>query len=284
MIKNENTMDPYNFRHNCGKLYYEDHWHQNVEIIMPIAESIVVEMNTDVFCLKENDILIVPSNTLHMLKSDSERGQQIILKFDLQILNSIKGLANTSLTYSRQQLITEKNAPVLQQNVKKILLDMLSEYLNKDPYHDISIICKILEITILLSRDERIKSSVIPEMLIPSKEHIAKFNECIKFIRSNCKDNISLEMAAESIGFSKYHFARWFKQCAGISFTDFLARVRIEKAKVMLISTDNPVTEIAFESGFQSIATFNRVFKDYTGNSPKKYRKNITDTPLNLPV
>ena len=58
----------------------------------------------------------------------------------------------------------------------------------------------------------------------------------------------------------------------GLTFTDYLARVRIEKAKTLLLAPNRRVSEVAYEVGFQSLTHFNRVFKAITGQSPSGYR------------
>ena len=74
-------------------------------------------------------------------------------------------------------------------------------------------------------------------------------------------------------GYSRYHFERLFYDCLGISFHEFLIRQRLTLCKQLLERTDDSITSIAGQSGFGSIATFNRVFQQYEGMSPSAYRK-----------
>lgn len=265
------------FHQNIGKVFYPAHWHHAVEIIMPLKESVVIESSIEDIRLNEFDILIIPPDVAHSLKTDHEDGQRLIIQFELQILNNIQGLASISSAYSKLKLITKENAPELHRLTKSKLMDILDEYLNKEPYYKIGIICKIIDFTVCLSRNEQNHDAAGNDYHVRLKEHALKYNECIDFIKARYKDNITLDMAADSIGFSRYHFSRWFRQCAGITFTEYLAGVRIEKAKYMLLNSTKLVIEIAFESGFQSIGTFNRVFKEITNYSPKEYQKLYTD-------
>ena len=63
-----------------------------------------------------------------------------------------------------------------------------------------------------------------------------------------------------------------FKKATGINFTDYVSRVRIEKAKNLLLNPNLRVSEVAYEVGFQSLTHFNRVFKRVQGQSPTDYR------------
>jgi len=63
-----------------------------------------------------------------------------------------------------------------------------------------------------------------------------------------------------------------FKKTTGLTFTDYLSRVRIEKAKTLLLNPHLRISEIAYDVGFQSLTHFNRMFRKIAGISPTKYR------------
>jgi transcriptional regulator GlxA family with amidase domain len=73
-------------------------------------------------------------------------------------------------------------------------------------------------------------------------------------------------------GVSEAHFARSFKDAFGLPPHRYLLTRRIERAKALLRDTDTPITEIAFETGWGSLGTFGRVFRDITGESPGELR------------
>jgi AraC-like DNA-binding protein len=93
-----------------------------------------------------------------------------------------------------------------------------------------------------------------------------------KYIRERFQQRITLDEAAQVVNSSTRHFCKVFKQATGITFTDYLARVRVEKAKHLLENPHLRVSEIAFETGFDSISQFNRSFKRITGMSPTQFR------------
>jgi transcriptional regulator GlxA family with amidase domain len=77
---------------------------------------------------------------------------------------------------------------------------------------------------------------------------------------------------AQVSGVSEAHFARSFKQAFGIPPHRYLLTRRIERAKALLRDTDQPITEIAFQTGWASLGTFGRIFRDITGESPGEIR------------
>jgi len=92
------------------------------------------------------------------------------------------------------------------------------------------------------------------------------------YIQEHQAENVSLEQVANAVNTNRFHFCRLFKKATSINFTDYVGRVRLEKCKNLLLNPNLRISEIAFESGFQSITNFNRVFKKLLGQSPTDYR------------
>lgn len=96
-----------------------------------------------------------------------------------------------------------------------------------------------------------------------------------QFIAEHQSEEISLEQVAEAVHTSKFYFCKMFRKTTGINFTDYLSRVRTERAKNLLLNPNLRVSEIAYEVGFQSLTHFNRVFKRILGRSPTEYRERL---------
>lgn len=94
-----------------------------------------------------------------------------------------------------------------------------------------------------------------------------------QYINEHQADDLSLGNVASAVHTSTFYFCKMFKKATGLRFTDYLSRVRIEKAKNLLLNPHARVSEIAYEVGFQSLTHFNRVFKKMTGQSPTVWRK-----------
>jgi transcriptional regulator GlxA family with amidase domain len=84
---------------------------------------------------------------------------------------------------------------------------------------------------------------------------------------------------AQLSGVSKAHFARSFKDAFGVPPHRYLLTRRIEQAKTLLRDTDLPITDIGFQTGWSSLGTFGRIFRDITGESPSQLRKRERAAP-----
>jgi AraC-like DNA-binding protein/ligand-binding sensor protein len=97
-----------------------------------------------------------------------------------------------------------------------------------------------------------------------------------EFIVENQAEDLSLGQVAKAVNTSTFHFCKMFKKATGLNFTEYVSRVRVEKARNLLLNPNLRISEIAYEVGFQSLTHFNRVFKKFTGLSPTDYRGQLT--------
>jgi len=95
------------------------------------------------------------------------------------------------------------------------------------------------------------------------------------FILEHQAEDLSLGDVARAVNTSSFYFCKMFKKITGINFTNYLSRVRTEKAKNLLLNPNLRISEIAFEVGFQSLTHFNRVFRKIVGQSPTEYRSRL---------
>ncbi len=100
-----------------------------------------------------------------------------------------------------------------------------------------------------------------------------KLEEVCRFIKENYRESLNREILASAADMNPDTFSRMFNSYTGCSLADYINRLRVDDAKRRLAESDLTVTRIYIESGFDSLRTFNRVFKKFTGQSPAEYRE-----------
>jgi AraC-like DNA-binding protein/ligand-binding sensor protein len=134
----------------------------------------------------------------------------------------------------------------------------------------------------LLSSFAQHLSLVSNELMI--KEAVAEPPAVAKaraFIAEHLGEPLSLTQVARAANTSAFYFCKVFKGVVGLTFTDYLARTRVEKTKQLLLNPNTRVSEAAYEAGFQSLSQFNRVFRRIAGESPSTYREQLhADAPI----
>jgi len=119
--------------------------------------------------------------------------------------------------------------------------------------------------------------SMITNQIVMQQENseLPVVTKAKEFIRQNQAEELSLTKVAKAVNTSSFYFCKLFKKATGLNFTDYVSRVRIEKAKNLLLNPNLRISEIAYEVGFQSLTHFNRVFKNLLGQSPTDYRAHL---------
>lgn len=119
-------------------------------------------------------------------------------------------------------------------------------------------------------------SSLSNQLMVTAKQAESPMITRAKvYIADHQHEEISLRQVAGSVNTSAFYFCKMFKQATGLTFTDYLARVRIEKVKNLLLNPHKRISEAAYETGFQSLSQFNRVFRKIVGESPTIWRDKL---------
>jgi AraC-like DNA-binding protein len=109
-----------------------------------------------------------------------------------------------------------------------------------------------------------------PEESVPEGPPVVSRVEA--YLEEHPHEDVSLQDMAKLLNLSVFYFCKVFKKATGKTFTQYLAEVRVAKAKNLLMNPHVRISEVAFEAGFQSITHFNRLFRRVTGQSPTAYR------------
>ncbi len=126
-----------------------------------------------------------------------------------------------------------------------------------------------------------ISNAIMVEEKNSEPEMVAKAR---RFILENYDSPLTLNKAARAVNTSSHYFCKMFKKTTGMTFTEYLTRIRIEKAKNLLYNPNKRVSEVAFDIGFESLSQFNRSFKRITGATPTGFRKNLENWQPKLRV
>jgi len=104
-----------------------------------------------------------------------------------------------------------------------------------------------------------------------------------EYVQGHSQESITLKQVLEHAHVSRFYFCRIFKKTTGMTFTEYVARVRVTKAKALLANRALRISEIVFAAGFGSIPQFNNVFKRFAGMPPSLYRTTLyRESPIGL--
>lgn len=251
---------------------YPVHWHTAVELIMTETGTYHAVINKEEYILHEGDILIIPPGELHELAAPPT-GNRYIMLFDYSILNNIPGFGSVITAISQPRCISRENCHEIYPIISSLFHEIIQEYEESDAYYEAFIYSKLIEIFILVGRKFMRTETLFPDATHnKQKEYITKFNRIFEYINNNYTEDITLDTIASIAGFSKFHFSRLFKQFTDMSFYDYVNQKRVKAAERLLLDPSLTITEVAMQSGFSSISTFNRVFKSFKECTPSEFK------------
>ena len=101
---------------------------------------------------------------------------------------------------------------------------------------------------------------------------LARTSGVVAYLTEHYREDFSMADVAARLGMSESSFSRYFRRATGNSFTDFVNRLRINRACQLLMETDRYITNVCYDVGFNNVANFNRRFRQIKGMTPKEFR------------
>lgn len=253
------------------------HWHKYVEICtmtreLPERNYPKIRINQTVYTLAHGDSLFIWPGEVHEILKNSEDAIRVI-QFMPNLVSDLRDFSPyIHLLRNMHQISHETNpslAEMIQAYMKQIYDCQSSGHLFSGTEAIITLYKMFIEIGTYAQRQlggKRTNSEA-------QRKALQKMQQACSYIADFCEKELTLESVAEYMNFSACYFSRTFKRFTGYHFVEYLTMQRVRRAQALLSDTDLPVTEISFQSGFKSISTFNRVFRQYRGCSPSEFRK-----------
>ena len=251
---------------------YPAHWNNAFEIIMPVENTYTVCINDTVYELYQDEVLIIPAGSVHEIFAP-ESGRRYILMVDQNLFYAVEGLSAVQhCFYPCVHLRHDQHGELLAE--VRACFERVIEECGSDDYFSAAALrlwTSMAFVKVARRLFQGASGSSAPGS--HRQQTMAVFLDVCTYISTHCAQKLTLENVAAYSGYSKYHFARMFKAYSGMSFYDFFLRQRVLLCEKLLSDPTLSVTEVALRSGFGSIATFNRIFKQYEKMTPTEYRR-----------
>ncbi|HEX3030350.1 MAG TPA: AraC family transcriptional regulator [Clostridia bacterium] len=254
---------------------FPPHWHEQIELIYVIDEKLSVGLNNEIYTLRARDILIVGVGEVHYFLPQHQQSRRVIIQFDTSLLEQFSILMKDikivkpffSPTESKENMLFDAH-----EELEKHILEVIRENNEKKEAYRIAIKARICDLMVTLLRHVPVERYSLQEK---NKQliRLERIDQVFNYVEANFSKEITLTEISKVANFSPYHFTRFFKETTGMTFGQYLNSFRVAKAAGYLKETGDPITEVVFKSGFNSIKTFNRVFKNLKGCSPTAFRK-----------
>ena len=222
-----------------------NHWHDEMELIYIESGSGLVRLNKEILRVKAGDLIIVNRGVLHGIKTDLKN----ILYFRSIVFDLNDNYGNICQLFDRIHACHKEKKPYYFVKLKALFFSFFYEML---------------------------MGNYITPADKEENKSLASIKKILDYINLNYSQSLTAAELTALSNYSEYYFMKLFKQYTGKTLIAYINDLRIEKAKPLLLHSDSSVTEIALEVGFNNTSYFIKKFRQATGMSPHKFRRNLS--------
>lgn len=249
-FKHLSSLDYIKIERNCN-FSFPPHLHQCFEIIVILSGEMKVTVDEKEFLLKKNEATLIFPNQIHAL--ESTESEHVLCIFSPQLVQAyVTKLSDKTpmnnkfqpdgyLVDALQNLTTASSTA----EKKGVLYSLCGQF---------------------------DKTAIYGEKQADQERLLYRI---FAFVENNLHYDCSLVSLSREIGYDYSYLSRYFKKTIGLSFNTYVTHYRLSHACYLMENTTHSIIQCAFESGFSSLRSFNRSFKEYLKITPSQYRKNM---------
>ena len=264
------------FRVVCGEMMLDNSIVSHREALFGLvkAGSAVVSFADSTYTLRKGDFYFVSPNAKYKFSDYSDAAIDVItLNFanpaavtqDYMPQSIIRALINGNCKPFALIKPEDKDYSEIVENLRQIKKAESEKY----EYFQLKVYSDMYDVFYMLFADGYV---TINDVENKSKKYRALVR-VTNYIDEHYTESISLDEVAGQTGISRYYVSHLFKELMNTTFVGYVNELRLNRAAMLLVTTDKPIIEIASISGFNNLSNFNRAFKMHFGKTPSAYRK-----------
>ncbi len=272
--KQRGTFDfPFQFHHvthEHSRYIMPYHWHVEFELIRILQGSLEFTQDVKTFLAKEGDVIFIGSGILHAAIPHNCIYECIVFDMNtfVQYNDICRKFIQQILNYS---VIIFHHFSKEHKKIHETVWDIFEAFKKGQEGYQLVVLGQFYHFFGIVYR-EHLYFTDMPQTPRDHKRiHLIK--KVLRFIEDSYASSITLEQLSSIVHMSPKYFCKFFFEITHMTPMDYVNQYRIEQACHQLLTTDFPITEVAFNCGFNDSSYFIKVFKKYKGTTPKKYLK-----------
>lgn len=261
----------YSIRTGVESFQFPVHWHRELELIYVRSGCLQVKVGDTDYAVSGGEVLIVNPQQLHLMGSEGGGVHYHTILFPLEFLSfqtmdTLEEELMLPLRTGNRLLPARVPRSVLTAENRGLLDQVLETNRRKDAFYQ-------LETRVLLLRFLLEVIRCQPPVCSDASAGDAMQKELLEYIRLNYRGKLTLDELGARFHLSPKYLSRYFKEHFHLPFSQYLSHLRLTQAKLLLETTQLPVTEIALSCGYGSVSFFIREFRKANGTAPLRYRR-----------
>lgn len=255
-------------RKKFDKLKTHYHCHKHCELILIKKGKGKLWVNDKEYDLNSNKLFLIQDSVPHKFEINSEYYTRFIIYFKLKNVKKIfnKDSKKTRLFEPLSKEIVNISLDSQQTaKISSLIKNIILEERQKREYYRFSIKIYLMKIFLIILRYQKDSNN--------NNNFDNRLKRIICFLNDNCEKDLTLEEIANKFNLSKYYLSHFFKEKTGYTVFEYINRKRIKNSQKFLEETEDKITDIAYEVGFNNLSHFERTFKSTIGITPSEFRK-----------
>lgn len=247
------------------------HWHVEFEFIYVISGNLRLTIDEQEFDLSANSAAFLPSGALHSAVPLNECVYDCIVLDPKMLMTQSDACRKYILQIMNHELRIQSIYDENFDEERRIIWALFDAISSKKEGYQLTVPGTLYHFFgLVISRGYRSELSAnSPRDL----KRIIQLKRALEYIDANYASDITLQNMADHLKMSPKHFCRFFHEMTHRSPFDYLNYYRIERACYLLLTTNQSITDVAYNSGFNDTSYFIKIFKRYKETTPKQYRK-----------
>lgn len=246
------------------------HWHVEFEIIRILKGTFHLSIDDQEYIVSQGSSIIIPAGALHA--GDPKDCTYECIVFDMNMLMN----KNDSCCKLIRQIIDHKVEliyvyPESYNDIHQTVWSTFDAITSKRNGYQLAVLGTLYQLIGIIFSENYYNPA--PESPPRNHRRIIQLKTALEFMESSYHAPLSLKEMSDSVHMSPKYFCRFFQEMTHRTPIDYLNYYRIERACYQLLTTDQSITEVAYNSGFNDLSYFIKTFKKYKGITPKQYLK-----------
>ncbi|MEA5003758.1 MAG: AraC family transcriptional regulator [Christensenella sp.] len=251
----------------AGKTHF--HWHKELEFVQVVDGPVVMHMEDESVTLDQGDIFIVNANELHCFQKTGVANDILILQIPLRHFQSYYPELFLYRFYDRH---LKKDNSTLLKTTSKYIADIFRSIAHKEECYQLEVMgfVNLLVRHIVCHVPHEVVSE---ERRMADNRNLQRIDRITNAIHDRYAYGITLDDVARQEGLSRHYTSHFIRKHLGLSFQQYVRRLRLEKAVDLLLHTDKKKLDICIESGFSDYRYLCRAFAEEYGCTPSAFRE-----------
>ena len=254
------------------------HYHEEFEINLIInAKGAKRIIGDHIGEIDELELVLVGPNLPHCWTTHQCKNSiisEITIQFHKDLIDE-KFLRRNQLFFIKEMFEKAKQGILFSNFIANLVQKRIIELANKQGFLSVLELMSILHVLSTSNNMQLLSGATFSN--INKSYNSRRVEKVVDYLNQHFDKQISLATVANLANMTQVSFSRFFKQHTGNSFIDNLLEIRLGQASRLLIDTHLPISQIAFNCGFNNISNFNRIFKKKKGCTPKAFREDYAN-------